>query len=80
MDKPLREILSDGPIPTKKLLNTSTQNADGLAKACAAGIVHRDLKSGTIMVTRDGFVKLCRGNTFEGGRQHLIPPKEPQSG
>ncbi len=54
----LREILTPGPVPLKKLLSIGAQTADGLAKAHAAGIVHRDLKPENLMVTRDGFVKI----------------------
>jgi serine/threonine protein kinase/tetratricopeptide (TPR) repeat protein len=54
----LRELLHDGPLPTDKLLQISTQLAEGLAKAHTAGIVHRDLKPENIMITRDGFVKI----------------------
>jgi eukaryotic-like serine/threonine-protein kinase len=54
----LRELLSDGPVPMKRLLSVASQTSEGLAKAHAAGIVHRDLKPENIMVTRDGFVKI----------------------
>ena len=56
--KTLRELLSSGPLPTKKVLELSVQIAEGLAKAHAAGIVHRDLKPENVMVSRDGFVKI----------------------
>jgi hypothetical protein len=54
----LRELLVAGPLSIKKLLQISTQVADGLAKAHEAGIVHRDLKPENVMVTRDGLVKI----------------------
>jgi eukaryotic-like serine/threonine-protein kinase len=56
--KTLRDLLEAGPIPTKKSLQIVAQIADGLAKAHAAGIVHRDVKPENVMVTRDGFVKI----------------------
>jgi eukaryotic-like serine/threonine-protein kinase len=56
--KTLRDLLEIGPIPIKKSLQIVAQIADGLAKAHAAGIVHRDVKPENVMVTRDGFVKI----------------------
>jgi Tol biopolymer transport system component len=54
----LRELLSEGPLQTRRLLSIAAQVADGLAKAHGAGIIHRDLKPENVMVTRDGFVKI----------------------
>src|SRR5262245_51657294 len=54
----LRELLTSGPLPEKKMLEVSVQIADGLGKAHSAGIVHRDLKPENVMVSKDGFVKL----------------------
>jgi serine/threonine protein kinase len=56
--KTLREVLADGPLPTRKLLAIASQIADGLARAHASGIVHRDLKPENVMVTQDGLVKI----------------------
>ncbi len=56
--KTLRETLTDGPLPTKRLLALSAQVADGLARAHETGIVHRDLKPDNVMITRDGLVKI----------------------
>ncbi len=56
--KTLRELISSGPLPTKKTLEISVQIAEGLAKAHAAGIIHRDLKPENVMVSKDGFVKI----------------------
>jgi len=56
--KTLRQVLSEGPLPTKKLLQLATQIAEGLAKAHSAGIIHRDLKPENLMVTSDGYVKI----------------------
>jgi eukaryotic-like serine/threonine-protein kinase len=56
--KTLREVLGSGPLSTSKMLNLALQMADGLAKAHAAGITHRDLKPDNIIVTKDGLVKI----------------------
>ena len=49
--KTLREVLENGALPTRRLLDIACQIADGLAKAHAAGIVHRDLKPENVMVS-----------------------------
>jgi serine/threonine protein kinase/Tol biopolymer transport system component len=54
----LREILRDGPMALKKVLQIATQIADGIAAAHDGGIVHRDLKPENVMVGREGRVKL----------------------
>jgi serine/threonine protein kinase len=54
----LREILAEAPLDGERILDLARQLADGLAKAHAAGIVHRDVKPENVMVTEDGFVKI----------------------
>src|SRR5580693_3100962 len=56
--KTLAELLSAGPLPMRNAIEIAAQVAEGLAKAHEAGIAHRDLKPGNLMVSDDGFVKI----------------------
>jgi Tol biopolymer transport system component len=54
----LRERMSAGSMPQRKLPEYALQIANGLAAAHDKGIVHRDLKPENIFVTRDERVKI----------------------
>ncbi len=54
----LRELINQGRLPSRRILQIVQQIAEGLAKAHAAGIVHRDLKPENVMITSDGLVKI----------------------
>ena len=54
----LGALLRSGPLPLSDVFKYAVQIADALAKAHAAGIIHRDIKPGNIMVTDDGLVKV----------------------
>ncbi len=54
----LRALFAAGPLSQRKLLDFGAQVAEGLAKAHASGIVHRDFKPENLMVSEDGFVKI----------------------
>ena len=56
--KSLRDEVSRGPLPLRRLLDLSVQIADGLAAAHAAGIVHRDIKPENVMLARDGTARI----------------------
>jgi serine/threonine-protein kinase len=54
----LNKRVERGPLPVDEALRIVGKVAEGLAKAHNSGIVHRDIKPGNIMLTRDGEVKI----------------------
>jgi predicted esterase len=54
----LRELIAAGRLAIDRVSHLASQIADGLAKAHAAGIAHRDVKPANVMVTADGLVKI----------------------
>jgi len=72
--KTLRDLLNAGGLPLRKAIEIAAQIAEGLAKAHEAGIAHRDIKPGNLMVTADGFVKI-----LDFGLAKLAPAGEDLS-
>ena len=54
----LTDIIPRGGLRVPQIINYSAQIADALAAAHGAGIIHRDIKPGNIMVTDRDLVKL----------------------
>ncbi len=56
--KTLKQIIQEGTLPLRELLDIAIQVCDGLAAAHERGIVHRDIKSENILVTSKGQPKI----------------------
>jgi len=54
----LQALITAGRLPVAHVLQISSQMANALAVAHAAGIIHRDLKPANVMVTNLGLVKI----------------------
>jgi serine/threonine protein kinase/tetratricopeptide (TPR) repeat protein len=50
----LKQRLERGPLPINEAVEIASEIADGLAKAHAQGVIHRDVKPGNLIVTEDG--------------------------
>ncbi len=54
----LTSILKSRRLSLEEALQYAVQISDALAKAHSAGVIHRDMKPGNIMITDDGLVKI----------------------
>ncbi len=54
----LKERIARRKLDVREAFEIAFSVAQGLARAHASGIVHRDIKPGNIMITSDGFVKI----------------------
>jgi serine/threonine protein kinase len=55
----VRDRIRKGPLPEKEALRIARDVARALEHANQHGVIHRDVKPGNIMLTRDGRVKLA---------------------
>jgi eukaryotic-like serine/threonine-protein kinase len=54
----LADVLASGPLDPARTMDVIEQVAAGLDTAHASGLIHRDIKPGNIMLTRNGVVKI----------------------
>jgi len=56
--RPLNEVIADGPMTEGTVVDIAIQALEALHTAHLAGILHRDVKPGNIMLTPDGSARL----------------------
>jgi serine/threonine protein kinase/Tfp pilus assembly protein PilF len=70
--KTLSKMIERGALPIERALDLAIQIAEGLQKAHEQGIVHRDIKTGNIVVTNGGIAKILDFGLAKLSRQTVL--------
>jgi pimeloyl-ACP methyl ester carboxylesterase len=70
----LAQRLVRGPLPFAEVLRLGAEIADALDRAHRAGVVHRDLKPGNVMLSRSGAKLMDFGLARESQRTGVLSP------
>src|SRR5690242_3578778 len=80
--RPLREEMSGGAMNPRRALELAVQLADGVADAHSLGVIHGDLRPGTVIITPKGSAKILDfgfGRWTRGGMLRTSAARDPDS-